>query len=280
MRRNFLLLSIAFFLAFFLVFKADTVVLGAEYAQEGAACVPDETKDISAICDKAKSLKCESIPISLPNSAPVSAFQCKAPSAEKGQPCGPDLLKAESSFLCKPGLVCNFVSLYPEDLFDYRCETYTPPVSLPTVKTPLAEPVKQQKIGICAPCNVVAQCIDSADPKTGFQCIGGSGSADSNAKRTGYCQYHTKENKVALCNPLPSENFKELLDNITNFIFNVAIVLSPILVVYAGFLFLTAAGNPKQAVTARNVLLWTAIGFIVILLSKGLIKVLEGILGF
>lgn len=276
MKKTFALCFLVFFLVVVSASKVEAVVLGDTYAEEGKVCSQTETKDKSFICDKAKSLTCESTSVLDPEGKPV--YRCKAPSAEKGQPCVPSFSDATSSSLCKQGLTCSFVPL-DQDMFDYRCTEYVPPVSLPPLKAPAAEPKKQQKVGICAFCNVVAQCIDPSAPGVGFQCIGGSGNADPSVKRTGYCQYHEQEKKVALCSVV-SGTFTEFLNRIANFIFNVAIVLSPILVVYAGFLFLTSAGKPQQVVTARNVLLWTAIGFIVILLSKGLVKVLQGIIGF
>lgn len=197
---------------------------------------------------------------------PVFAF---ARYAEEGESCDP--ISTQETTTCNSALQLQCVRTGASGEFGeflYQCSKKNIPAA-------------PARTGICASCNISSQCgAKSADLKFELQCLGGSGSADANAKRTGYCQYDPRENKVALCNPLLSENFRELLNNITNFIFNVAIILMPILVVYAGFLFLTAAGNPKQVVTARNVLLWTAVGFAVILLSKGLVSVLQGILGF
>lgn len=85
---------------------------------------------------------------------------------------------------------------------------------------------------------------------------------------------------TCICNPLQSENFTDIIDNILNFLFNIALVLSPIMVVIAGVLFITAAGKPEQLSKAKQILIWTAVGFGVILLSRGLITVLQRIIGF
>lgn len=85
---------------------------------------------------------------------------------------------------------------------------------------------------------------------------------------------------TCLCNPLQAKNFTDLINNIMNFLFGVAIVLAPIMVVFAGFMFLTAGGNPAQFTKARSLLVWTAVGFGVILLAKGLTTVLRKIIGF
>lgn len=85
--------------------------------------------------------------------------------------------------------------------------------------------------------------------------------------------------KVVFENPIKSSSFADLLGRLLNFLFNIAIVLTPIMAIVAGFYFLTAAGDPSKVKKAQDVLLWTAVGFGVILLSKGLVSVLQSILG-
>ncbi len=80
-------------------------------------------------------------------------------------------------------------------------------------------------------------------------------------------------------NPLKAKNLTELVDNLLNFLFTLAIIGAPILLVIAGVMFMTAAGNPARISTARNMLMWTIIGFGVILLAKGLVALLQGVLG-
>jgi len=70
-----------------------------------------------------------------------------------------------------------------------------------------------------------------------------------------------------------------MLKNIINFIFTIAVILAPILLVIAGVIFMTAAGDPGKVKTARSMMLWTIVGFGVILISKGLVSVLKNILG-
>jgi len=86
--------------------------------------------------------------------------------------------------------------------------------------------------------------------------------------------------QICLQNPLKACSFTDLIDNILTFLFNIAIVVLPIMVVFAGFMFLTAGGNPSQVGKARDLLLWTMVGFGVILLARGLTEVLRKIIGF
>jgi len=83
---------------------------------------------------------------------------------------------------------------------------------------------------------------------------------------------------VCIDNPLQAESFQAIVDNIINFIFKIAIVLSPIMVIIGGFLLITAGGNAEQITRAKNLLLWTAIGFMVVLLSKGILAIINQIL--
>lgn len=83
----------------------------------------------------------------------------------------------------------------------------------------------------------------------------------------------------ALQNPLQADTFQELVENIINFVWIISIVVAPLMILVAGFLFLTAAGRADQLIMARKMIFWTIIGFVVITLAQGIIAMLEGILG-
>ena len=80
-------------------------------------------------------------------------------------------------------------------------------------------------------------------------------------------------------NPIKWKTFAGLINAIINFIFNIALVVSPIMFIIGGFYFITAAGDPSKIKTAKDVILYTAIGLLVVLLAKGLIQVLEQVMG-
>lgn len=83
---------------------------------------------------------------------------------------------------------------------------------------------------------------------------------------------------IQIRNPLKTDTLAELIDTLINLIFTISLAIAPVIVLYAGFLFVTATGRPEQITRARNILLWTVIGFAVILLARGLITILEDIL--
>ena len=76
---------------------------------------------------------------------------------------------------------------------------------------------------------------------------------------------------VRLENPLVAETFGELIENLIIFIFNISLAIAPLMIIIAGILFVTAAGSPEQIGTAKKLILYTLIGFLIILLSRGLI---------
>jgi len=70
-----------------------------------------------------------------------------------------------------------------------------------------------------------------------------------------------------------------VVGNIIDFIFKIAIVLAPLMVIIGGFFLVTAGGDLNKVNQAKNLLLWTAIGFAVVLLSKGILAIINQILG-
>ena len=84
---------------------------------------------------------------------------------------------------------------------------------------------------------------------------------------------------VVIENPLEAKSFEELLNTIVTFIYWIAIVIAPMMIMIAAFFFLTAGGDPKRVDTARRIILWTVIGLAIILLAKGLSSVLRQIIG-
>lgn len=81
---------------------------------------------------------------------------------------------------------------------------------------------------------------------------------------------------VTINNPLTSNTFTELLNKIIDFIFYVCVYgVAPLMIVIAGFMFIMAQGDPAKVQKARDMVLWTLIGVLVIFLSKALIKFLQ-----
>lgn len=84
---------------------------------------------------------------------------------------------------------------------------------------------------------------------------------------------------ICIDNPLEAASFDELIDSIINFIFVVSVVLATLMVVIGAFYIVTAGGDSEKVKTGKNIILYTFIALIIILLAKGLISVIEQVLG-
>jgi hypothetical protein len=83
---------------------------------------------------------------------------------------------------------------------------------------------------------------------------------------------------VVIPNPIHSHTFDQLIGNIITFIWWIALALIPLMIVIAGFYFVTAAGDPAKVEKAKGIILYTVIGFIIILLARGLVELLRTLL--
>lgn len=84
---------------------------------------------------------------------------------------------------------------------------------------------------------------------------------------------------IEISNPLEYDTFEKLIESLINFIFGLAIAVAPIMFIIAGFLFLTAAGNPERIDRAKKMIWYTVIGLAIVLLSRALIEVIREIIG-
>ena len=67
-------------------------------------------------------------------------------------------------------------------------------------------------------------------------------------------------------------NIGSLLEEIINYILTLAKIGAGIIIVVGGYYMVTSAGNPNQFKTGQKIILYGAIGFIIILLAQGLAK--------
>ena len=80
---------------------------------------------------------------------------------------------------------------------------------------------------------------------------------------------------VTIENPLKAKTFGGLINNLITFIFNVALIILPLIMVIAGAYFMFSGGDPEQVQRAKDLIYYTGIGFIIILLAKGVIELLK-----
>jgi hypothetical protein len=83
---------------------------------------------------------------------------------------------------------------------------------------------------------------------------------------------------VTIPNPIGNVSFQEILEKVFQWIFYVAAAFVPLMIVWAGFLFVTAGGDPKKIETGKHIIMWTIIGMLVILMSRAIIFAIQGII--
>jgi|CXWL01.1.fsa_nt_gi heme/copper-type cytochrome/quinol oxidase subunit 2 len=89
---------------------------------------------------------------------------------------------------------------------------------------------------------------------------------------------------VQLINPLKSgTSLETFLGNILAFVVRIGTIVVILMLVYVGFLFVTARGEPGKITTAREALLWTVIGALVLLgaqaISMGILATVQALGG-
>lgn len=64
-------------------------------------------------------------------------------------------------------------------------------------------------------------------------------------------------------------------NRIVNWLFTILVAFAVIIIVVAGYYFVTAAGNPEQITKARNFILYALIGVLVGLLARGMVSLVQ-----
>lgn len=83
---------------------------------------------------------------------------------------------------------------------------------------------------------------------------------------------------ITLENPLRGiNNFQDLLFRLIDVLWTISIPIVGIAITIAGFYFITAQGEPEKIKTAKNILLWALIGFLIIISAKGAVGFISGI---
>ena len=85
----------------------------------------------------------------------------------------------------------------------------------------------------------------------------------------------TTTDGVVIENPISSDSFEDFVGLIAKWLFNVALVIAPIMFVIGGIYYTTAQGDPAKIKKAGDLITWTAIGLILIMLTNGIIQLLK-----
>ncbi len=83
---------------------------------------------------------------------------------------------------------------------------------------------------------------------------------------------------VTLINPLHANTIQELIFFVIDLAMNVGVVIAVIMIIYAGFNFIMAQGDPGKLKDARNFFYGVIIGLAVLIASKVIVQIIQNTL--
>ncbi len=78
---------------------------------------------------------------------------------------------------------------------------------------------------------------------------------------------------------VPTVPVMQVLNRIVDWLFTILLVVAAIFIIIAAFYFITAAGNPETIAKARNFVLYALVGVAVAVASRGLVVLVQQIVG-
>jgi hypothetical protein len=98
-----------------------------------------------------------------------------------------------------------------------------------------------------------------------------------------YCSnpacFYPPPNQVCICNPLKAPDFETLVNNIISFLLTLALVFVPIIIIIGAYFIMTAGGDPGKVAKGKNIIIYSLIALVIILLAKSLVAIIKEILG-
>ncbi len=85
--------------------------------------------------------------------------------------------------------------------------------------------------------------------------------------------------KITIRNPIRAANIPELIKNLTNWLLGIAGSIMLIVLIFAGFRYMTAGANEEKAKKAKDMLKWTIIGITITIGAAAIVNGLLAALG-
>jgi len=79
---------------------------------------------------------------------------------------------------------------------------------------------------------------------------------------------------IAIPNPIEAKSIMDLVKKVLEVVLQIGVPVAALFIVYSGFLFVKARGNPEELKTAKNTFMWVIVGTAILLgawvLAQGL----------
>lgn len=85
--------------------------------------------------------------------------------------------------------------------------------------------------------------------------------------------------KVYAAEPPRIDDLFSVVDNVLDKITPVAVILTVIMFIVGGYMWIVSAGNPDSVKKAQGTMTWAVIGFVFIFLSKSILSLVVNFLG-
>ena len=66
-----------------------------------------------------------------------------------------------------------------------------------------------------------------------------------------------------------------LVNTLVNWFFTIVMAIAVLMLIIAGFTWMTSGGNEEKITTARKMLIWALVGIAIALLSRGLVTLIQ-----
>ena len=84
---------------------------------------------------------------------------------------------------------------------------------------------------------------------------------------------------MCVCPIIPHLTIEALVAAVISFILKVATIIYPLMIIIAAFYFMTATGNPSNIEKARNILIYSSVGYGIVILANALVYVIKSVIG-
>lgn len=86
---------------------------------------------------------------------------------------------------------------------------------------------------------------------------------------------------ISIQNPIGGQDQQlgDIIKKVTDGIRNLSIPVAVVMILWAGFNYLTAAGNPAKITKGNTILKYTAIGLVIIFIGGGFVDLIKSVLG-
>ncbi|MEK7555397.1 MAG: pilin [Patescibacteria group bacterium] len=81
-----------------------------------------------------------------------------------------------------------------------------------------------------------------------------------------------------LCGGSPNCTFANILKTISNYLVTLSGIIVVIMILIGAFQIMTAGGDPEKVKTGRHTILWSAVGFAIVLSAYGIVAIVEELL--